>query len=144
MMGTHAKATASSKHVEFDLTGMDGGDDERDPLGILGGPSSGHDHRVDTYTAASPSAAAAVASLGPEVSMRSPMVRAPTIRVDRERRDPCEAIDAILRSSKDVRDRISSRQVSDPLCFIEPCKPECCIVLSWCPGVVRVHACVYE
>lgn len=140
MMDTHAKATASSKHVEFDLAGMDGDDDERDPLGILRGSSSGHDHRVDTYAAASPAAAAAVASLGPEVSVRSLMVRAPTIRVDRERKDPCEAIDAILRSSKDVRDRISSRQVSDPVFFIEPCKPKC--LLSSCPGVV--HACVHE
>lgn len=116
MMGTNAKA--ASRHVEFDLAGMhdEDDDDERvDPLGILVGSSSGNDRRVDTYAAASPAAAAAVAStsIGPELPVRTPMVRAPTIRVDRERRDPCEAIDAILRSSKDVRDRISSRQVSD-------------------------------
>lgn len=112
MMGTNAKA-ASSRHVEFDLAGMHDDDERVDPLGILVGSSSGRDRRVDTYAAASPAAAAAAVSLGPEVRVRTPMTRAPTIRVDRERRDPCEAIDAILRSSRDVRDRISSRQVSD-------------------------------
>lgn len=108
MMGISAGATASSKHVEFDLAGTH--HDDEDPLGILG-MSSGHDNRVDTYAAVSPATVAA--SLGPEVPVRTSMVRAPTIRVDRERRDPCEAIDTILRSSKDVRDRISSRQVSN-------------------------------
>lgn len=105
-MGTNATSTADGKHVEFDLAGTLHHNDERDPLGILRG-SSGHDHRIpNTYA----EAAAAAASLGPEVPVRAPTL---TLGVDRAGRDTFEAIDAILRDSKDVRDRISSRQVSE-------------------------------
>lgn len=90
----------------------DADEDDYDPLGILGGgraggagtlihagsPRNGLDERCDIWT-----------SRGPVVGRH--MAR--PIEVDCGKRDPREVIDMILRNSKDIRHRVSSRQVSE-------------------------------
>lgn len=84
----------SSNYFEFNTGAVH--DDEEDPLGILEGASR-RDH------CASRSGAATLEREAP--------VALSTCKVDFERGDPREAIDAILRHSKEVRDRVFSRQV---------------------------------
>lgn len=75
--------------------------DDEDPLGILRGSSS---RQNDEATA--PYAVREGMMAGESVAQAS-------LEVDCKKRDPCEAIDEILRSSKDVRNRVFSRQASN-------------------------------
>lgn len=85
----------------------DAEEDDNDPLGILGAGKRGEGahregrpinslERRDGFTSGRPVAAR---------NMARPF------EMDCGRGDPCEVIDAILRNAKDVRDRVSSRQV---------------------------------
>lgn len=73
-------------------------DDEEDPLGILGGLSCRKRSTDDSPP-----------TLAPDVAWG---VVAPA-KVDCTTGDPREVIDVILRMSKEARDRVSSRQVSN-------------------------------
>ncbi len=74
-------------------------EDEQDPLGILGGASDFHDGALKHAG-------------GSRHHFESPAEIVQGGGDCGENRDPREVIDAILRSSRAIRDRVSSRQVS--------------------------------
>lgn len=99
-------ATPSSNQKQFDATTtacVPHDVDEEDPLGILRRVKvpGGHDHVDNTKTSSRRLLER------PEELMRAAVDCC-------ENRNPCEVIDAILRSSQAIRDRVSSRQVRNP------------------------------
>lgn len=88
---TNMSTTATpSSNRRFDATACISRDVEEDPLGILRKvQSSGHDRNSSHR-----------------------FVRPEEVLMDCENGNPCEVIDAILRNSQAIRDRVSSRQVS--------------------------------
>lgn len=89
----HDAGVASSNHYGFG-TAVTYHDDDEDPLGILGGASRGK-----------------LGATKSRIGTAGMAVAPPTFGVDCERGDPCEIIDAILRRSKEVRNRVFTQQV---------------------------------
>lgn len=85
----------------------DAEEDDNDPLGILRAGERGEGAHREGRPRNSLERRDGCTSGGP-VAGRN-MAR--PLEVDCGRGDPCEVIDAILRNAKDVRDRVSSRQV---------------------------------
>lgn len=90
-------ATLSSNH-QIDAAACVSHDAEEDPLGILRKVPSGHDCEDKTA--------------GSRRLLEPPeeLIRVPADHC--ESGNPCEVIDAVLRSSQAIRERVSSRQVS--------------------------------
>lgn len=85
-------------------------DDEEDPLGLLVRNDGVDDKKTggSSCLCLGPPGMMVMSSGGPETSLR--VAAADCYACDSG--DPLEVIDAVLRSSKAVRDRVSSRQVS--------------------------------
>lgn len=90
-------AAAPSSNHQFDAAAWVSHDVEEDPLGILRKVPSGHD-RVDKTTTS-------------RRLLEPPQEELMRVVAECGNGNPCEVIDAILRKSQAIRDRVSSRQV---------------------------------